>query len=219
MPTSRLKLFDYSASCNCYKVRLLLAHLGLDYERVPVDIFDGVTLSEEFGRINPNRTTPVLQTEDGRYLPESGAILFYLAKGTPWLPEDAYTQAQIVRWLIFEQTDIVPLIGGLRFRVLTGRLQPTEPEAIRRREGGEQVLSLLDQHLSGHAFFAGESYTIADIAVYGYVHLAHEAGFELGPHEHLRAWFGRVQSQPGFIDDVEPYPANAAPGKSRSLYG
>jgi len=218
MRTSRLRLFDYPASCNCYKARLLLAHLGLDYERVPVDIFDGGTLTEEYERINPHRTTPVLQTEDRRYLSESGAILMYLARGTRFLPPDAYEQAQVVRWLIYEQTDIVPLIGGLRFRLLTGRLAPSDPEAVRRREGGEQVLSVLNQHLRGSALFVGDGYTIADIAVYAYVHLAHEAGLHLALHDAVGAWFTRVEAQPGFVDDVAPYPANARPGAGRSLY-
>jgi glutathione S-transferase len=171
-----MKLFDYPASCNCYKVRLLLAHLGLPYERVGVDIFNGETLSEEFARINPMRTTPVLQTDDGVYLAESGAILAYLAHGTAYLPGDRLGLAEVARWLIYEQTDVVPMIGGLRFRLLTGRLSPSDPRTRARREGGEAVLSLLDEHLSAHQFFVGARFTIADIAIYGYTHLADEAG-------------------------------------------
>ena len=112
-----LRLYDYGASCNCYKARLLLAQLGLEYERVPVDIFAGDTLTDEFAAMNPARTTPVLESDDG-FLPESNAILVYLASGTSFLPADPFELAQVVRWLLYEQTDVVPAIGGLRFRLL-----------------------------------------------------------------------------------------------------
>ena len=213
-----LRLYDYSASCNCYKVRLLLAQLRLPYERVPIDIFDGETLTDEYARVNPSRTTPVLETGDGRYLPESNAILLYLAKGTPYLPDEAFELAEVVRWLLYEQTDVVPTMGGLRFRLLVGRLKPSEPDAIRRREGAADVLRLLDDHLASRDFFVGGRYTIADIAVYGYSHLAHEADIDMQPYSHLRAWFERVEQQPGYVEDVEPYGANAVPGAGRSLY-
>ena len=213
-----MKLYDYAASCNCYKARLLLAQLGLEYERVPVDIFNGDTLTEAYARINPARTTPVLETDDGRYLQESNAILIYLAGGTWFLPEDPFESAQVMRWLLYEQADIVPAIGGLRFRLLAGRLQPDDPDGIRRRESGREVLRLLDDHLALRDFFVGERYTVADIAVYGYTHRAEEAGIDLGPYPHLRAWFERVEEQPGYIEDVEPYGAAAAPGIGWSIY-
>jgi len=213
-----VRLYDYPASCNCYKVRLLLANLGRPYERVPVDIFAGDTLTEEYGRINPARTTPVLETDDGRYLPESAAILVYLARGTPYLPDDPFELAQAVRWLVYEQTDVIPTMGGLRFRLLVGRLTPTDPDAVRRKEGALEVLRLLDDHLATRDFFVGGRYTIADVAIYGYSHLAHEAGIDMEPYANLRAWFERVERQPGYVEDVEPYGANAAPGAGRSLY-
>ncbi|MFL5938394.1 MAG: glutathione S-transferase family protein [Gaiellaceae bacterium] len=213
-----MRLYDYAASCNCFKVRLLLAQLGQPYERVPIDIFDGDTLTDEYGRINPSRTTPVLETDDGRYLPESNAILVYLAQGTPFWPGDAFELAEVVRWLVYEQTDVVPTMGGLRFRLLVGRLQPSDPEAIRRNEGALGVLRLLDDHLATHEFFVGGRYTIADIAVYGYAHLAHEAGIDMQAYANVCAWFERVEQQPGYIEDVEPYGTNAAPGAGRSLY-
>jgi glutathione S-transferase len=124
-----------------------------------------------------------------------------------------------VRWLIYEQTDVIPTMGGLRFRLLVGRLTPDEPDAVHRKEGALEVLRLLDDHLATREFFVGGRYTIADIAVYGYTHLAHEAGIELEPYWNLRAWFERVEQQPGYMEDVEPYGANAAPGAGRSLYG
>ena len=203
-----MRLYDYDASCNCYKVRLLLANFGIAYERVPVDIFAGGTLTDEYARINPMRTVPVLETEDG-YLPESNAILTYLANGTPFLPDDPWECAHVVRWLIYEQTDVVFMIGGLRFRLLVGRWTPDHPEAEKRRAGALEVLQLLDDHLADREFLVGDRYTIADIAVFGYSHRAEEAGLELEPYPSFRAWLARVESQPGFMEDVEPYGANA----------
>jgi glutathione S-transferase len=213
-----VRLYDYAASCNCYKARLLLAQLRLPYERVATDIFDGDTLTDEYAAMNPARTTPVLETDDGRFLPESAAILVYLAEGTPFLPGDPFERAEVVRWLVYEQTDVIPTMGGLRFRLLVGRLTHDEPDAVQRKEGSLEVLRLLDDHLATRDFFVGGRYTIADIAVYGYTHLAHDAGIEMEPYENVRAWFERVEQQPGYIEDVEPYGANAAPGAGRSLY-
>jgi glutathione S-transferase len=213
-----VRLYDYAASCNCYKARLLLAQLRVPYERVAIDIFDGDTLTDEYAAMNPARTTPVLETDDGRFLPESAAILVYLAEGTPFLPNDPFERAEVVRWLVYEQTDVIPTMGGLRFRLLVGRLTPDEPDAVQRKEGSLEVLRLLDDHLATRDFFVGGRYTIADIAVYGYTHLAHDAGIEMEPYENVRAWFERVEQQPGYIEDVEPYGANAAPGAGRSLY-
>jgi glutathione S-transferase len=213
-----MRLYDYAASCNCYKVRLLLAQLGLAYERVPVDIFAGETLTDAYLAINPARTTPVLET-DGRYLTESNAILLYLAQGTRYLPDDAFELAQAVAWLIYEQTDVVPMIGGLRFRLLTRRLAGSDRDAVRRRNGAVEVLRTMDDHLTTRDFFVGDGYTIADIAMIGYTHLAHEAGLYLEPYASVRAWFARVEQQPGFVENVEPYPANAAPGAGSSIYG
>ena len=213
-----MRLYDYPASCNCYKARLLLAQLGRSYERVPVDIFAGDTLTDDYAAMNPARTTPVLETDDGHFLPESNAILFYLAQGTPFLPEDPLERAEVVRWLVYEQTDVIPTMGGLRFRLLVGRLTTDDPDAVRRKEGALEVLRLLDDYLATRDFFVGGRYTIADVAIYGYTHLAHEAGIDMGPYANLRAWFERVEQQPGYVEDVEPYGANAAPGAGRSLY-
>ena len=218
MTGRRLRLYDYAASCNCYKVRLLLAHLGMQYERIPVDIFGGETLTDEYARMNPMRTTPVLETADGIHLVESNAILLYLSRGTEYLGDESVELAETVRWLIYEQTDVVPMIGGLRFRLLTGRLNPSDPDATRRAAGAQEVLELLDDHLSTREFFVADRYTIADMAIYGYTHLAHEAGLDLEPYRWLRPWLARVKRRPGFIEDVEPYGANAAPGAGRSMY-
>lgn len=192
---------------------------GRPYERISVDIFDGDTLTEEFGQMNPMRTTPVLELAPGSYLPESNAILAYLAHGSRYVPEDPHAFAQVLRWLIYEQTDVVPMIGGLRFRLLTGRLDAEDSDARRRRRGAIEVLQLLDEHLHDREFFVAEVYSIADIALFGYTHLAHEPGLDLTPYANVKAWIQRVTQQPGFIEDVEPYGPNARPGAGRSLYG
>jgi len=209
-----MKLYDYAASANCYKVRLLLAQLGREYERVPVDIFGGDTLTDEYAAINPARTTPVLEDPPGTFLQESNAILLHLARGSAFLPDDP----QVYRWLFFEQADVVPTMGGLRFRLITGRLSPHDAEALRRREASYEVLALLDSELAQRDFLVGDRYSVADIGIYGYAHVADEAGLDLDPYESLRAWLARVQAQPRYVNDLEPYPPNARAGASRSIY-
>jgi glutathione S-transferase len=213
-----LRLYDYAASANCYKVRLLLSQLGRDYERVPIDIFNGDTLTDAYARINPFRSTPVLEIAPDRYLIESNAILVYLADGTPFLPDDPIERAEVARWLIYEQTDVMPATGGLRFRLQTGRLTDEDPEAQRRRRAGDDVLAILDDHLASRDFLVGNRYTIADIAVYGYVHVAHEAGYAPGSRPALQAWLRRVTEQDGYVNDLLPYPPNARAGAGRSMY-
>jgi glutathione S-transferase len=214
-----LRLYDYAASGNCYKVRLLLAQLGREYERVPVDIFDGDTLTPEFARLNPLRSTPVLELADGRTLIESNAILWYLAAGTPFLPDDHADQADVLRWLVYEQTDVMPMIGGLRFRLITGRIEPDSEEAERRTRGAHEALETVDRQLASRPFLAAGRYTVADVAVYTYGHVAEEAGLELSRYAAFREWLDRVAAQPGFVDDLEPYPPNASLQVGRSTYG
>lgn len=216
---TQLRLYDYPASGNCYKVRLLLAQLGRDYDRVPVDIFDGDTLTDEFARLNPHRSTPVLELADGRVLIESDAILWYLASGTPFLPSDPFGEAEVCRWLLYEQTDVMPMIGGLRFRLITGRLEPGSEGALSRERGAHEALAIIDRHLREHAFLAAGRYTIADIAVYAYSHVAEEAGIDTTGYPAFRDWLDRVAEQPGFVDDLEPYPANASVAAGLSIYG
>jgi glutathione S-transferase len=212
-----LRLHDYAASANCYKVRLLLAQLGLDYERVAVDIFAGDTLADDYATRNPARETPVLEA-DGRFLPESGAILAYLAEGTELLPAESWERAHVLRWLLFEQTQVMGTIGGLRFGLITGRLDPDAPTTERRRAASRSALEILDRHLAGRTFLAADRYTIADIAVFGYAHVAGDAEIDLGEYPAVQRWIGAVTSTPGFMNDLAPYPANARPGASRSIY-
>ena len=214
-----LRLYDYPASANCYKVRLLLAQLGREYERVAIDIFDGDTLTPEYADLNPHRSTPVLQLADGRTLVESNAILWFLAAETPLLPSDPFGQAEVCRWLLYEQTDVMPMIGGLRFRLITGRLEPDGEGAASRRRGAHEALAVIDGHLRSRSFLAAGRYTIADIAVYAYSHVAGEAGIDTSGYPAFRAWLECVAAQPGFVDDLEPYPANASVLAGRSIYG
>lgn len=213
------RLYDYGASANCYKVRLLFAQLGKPYERVPVDIFDGDTLTPEFERLNPHRSTPVLELEDGRVLIESNAILWWLGAGTPFLPDDAYDQAEVCRWLIYEQSDVMPMIGGLRFRLVTGRFTAESDEAKRRTAGAHEVLRTVERHLGAREFLAAGRCTIADVAVFAYSHVAEEAGIDTAPYPRFHEWLDRVRDQPGFVDDLAPYPPNASLQVGRSIYG
>jgi len=216
---SRLTLYDYGASGNCFKVRLLLAQLGIEYERVPTDIFDGDTLTDEYERLNPFRSTPVLVLPDGRPLIESNAILWYLAQDTRYLPDDPAGQAEVLRWLIYEQTDVMPAIGGLRFRLVTGRFAADSPEAEARRRNAYEVLRILDTHLATRAFLVADRYTIADLSVFAYAHTAPEAGIDTTSYARFNQWLARVTEQPGFVDDLEPYPPNASLQVGRSMYG
>jgi glutathione S-transferase len=213
-----LRLHDYTASGNCYKVRLLLAQLGLEYERVPVDIFGGDTLTDEYARLNPLRQTPVLEPEDGEPISESNAILLYLAEGTGFLPDDRGERARVYSWLFLEQADVIQGIAGLRFRVITERIRPDGREAQWRRSVGDAALRLLDDRLGTSDYLAGSSYSIADISLFAYVHVAHEAGFELGEYPNVKEWIGRVEGTRGYMNDLEPYPPNSYAGKSRSIY-
>lgn len=213
------RLYDYSASANCYKVRLALAQLGADYEHAPVDIFAGDTLTDAYAEINPARETPVLEVDATSRLPESGAILAYVAQGTPLLPDDRWLRAQVMRWLLFEQTAVMSTMGGLRFRLLTGRLAADDPAAVRRRDAALEALRVLDQHLSEAPFLVGDQYTIADIAIYGYAHVAGEANIDLEPFAAVAAWLDRIVGQPGYMNDLERYPPNACQSAGLSIYG
>jgi glutathione S-transferase len=213
-----LRLYDYGASGNCLKVRLLLARLGVEYERVPVDIFAGETLTDEFARINPARTVPVLELDSGEHLQESGAILLHLAEGTPFLPDERVARAQVLRWLFYEQAEVIPPIAGLRFRLITGRLDAESRTAAWLHRRGQHVLQLLDDHLDSRSFLVGDRCTVADLSVFAYTHVAPEAGFELEPYPAVRGWLERVAAEPGHANDLEPYPPNSHVGASRSIY-
>lgn len=213
-----MRLYDYDASGNCFKVRLLLALLGREYERVPVDIFAGETLTDGYARVNPLRETPVLETDDGESIAQSNAILFYLAEGTGYLPDDRVARARVLQWTYFEQERVMPGLGGTRFRRLTGRAAADPAGDARRFQTGLETLATLDGHLAGREWLVGDGPTIADLSVFAYTHIAGDAGFELERYPAVVAWLDRVRALPGFVDDLAPYPENARPGKGRSIY-
>jgi glutathione S-transferase len=212
---SVVRLYDYAASANCYKARLLLALLGREYERVAIDIFAGETLTDAFAALNPARETPVLELDDGSVVLQSNAIVWYLGEGTPFLPEDALGRAQVVQWLIFEQERVMSGIGGARFRIIAGRAPELVPAKLELARG---ALEMLDAHLSAREWLVGDGPTVADVANFAYTHVAEEAGLALAEHPAVVAWLDRVRALPGFINDLEPYPANAHAGASRSIY-
>jgi glutathione S-transferase len=201
-----LTLFDYLPSQNCWKVRLLLNHLGRPHHTVLVSIFEGEGQSPGFRRINPTGTVPAIQLDDGRTLAESNAILGYLAEGTPYLPDDAFGRAKVQQWLSFEQERIESVIGALRHWTLTGKLPRRSVALVEaKRKGARRALAILDAELAGRPFLVGERYTIADMAVFAYASRAEEAEIPLAPYPHLRAWIARVEAQPGFLASMHPY--------------
>lgn len=213
-----MRLYDYPASPNCYKVRLALAELELEYERVHVDIFGGDTLSEEFGAKNPALATPVLELDDGECLPESNAILLYLTEGSELLPADRLARAQVQRWLFFEQARIVPFVGGLRFRLCTGRAAPDSEQTQKERNLALALTAIVAQQLDGRDYLVGDTYTVADLALYGYLHVAGDAGIDLAAFPSLVAWLERVRARPRHVADLTGFPPNSRPGSSRSIY-
>jgi glutathione S-transferase len=204
-----MRLYDCLASANGYKVRTLLEQLGLSHELVEVDIFAGASHTADFEAKNPDGRVPMLEPEPGRYLPESNAILLYLAEGTHLLPEDRFARAQVHQWMFFEQNGIEPNLGTARYWRLSGR-EAGLPEAFRQKQqSGERALAALEQHLATRTFLVEERYTVADLCLYAYVHLAPEAGVALTPYPSVLAWLARVKEQPGFLGPVPPYPAHA----------
>jgi glutathione S-transferase len=213
-----MRLYDYDASGNCFKVRLLLALLGREYERVPVDIFAGDTLTDEYAQVNPLRETPVLETDEGELIAQSNAILFYLAEGTEYLPDERVARAQVLQWAYFEQERVMPGLGGTRFRRVTGRAAADPAGDARRFQTGLETLETLDAQLAGRDWVVGDAATIADLSVFAYTHVAGDAGFVLERYPAVGQWLERVRALPGFVDDLAPYPENARPGKGRSIY-
>jgi glutathione S-transferase len=193
-------LFDSPVSGNCYKVRLLFAHLGIAYERQTVDVIDRSNRRELLGHLNPGLTVPTLVLDDGRPLGESAAILWYFGEGTRFVPEDAYERAQVLQWMFFEQYQLEPTIAVVRFWVAySGRAEEFEPERPAKIKGGERALRRLERGLEGRDYLVGDSLTLADIALYGYTHVAEEGGFSLEPYPAVRAWLDRVAAVPGHV--------------------
>lgn len=195
-----LTVYGMKISGNCYKVQLLLEQLQRPYRWVEIDSAAGDTRTPQYLAMNPNGKVPLLEVDSEHRLAESNAILCYLAEATPLWPQDAWTRAQVLQWLFFEQYSHEPYIAVARFICLL--LPPDHArraELPRLRERGAQALAVMEQHLARQPFFAGAHYTIADIALFAYTHAAADGGFDLSAYPQIGAWLARVRAQPGFV--------------------
>jgi glutathione S-transferase len=191
-------LYDNAISGNCYKVRLLLAYLGIAVERRDVDVLDRSSRPELLGGLNPALRVPTLVLDDGRPLAESNAIIWYFGEGTRCVPDDRYERAQVLQWLFFEQYEHEPALAVVRFLVHYAGGGDPELVAQRTRQG-YRALDAMEGHLDGRSFLVGDAITLADIALYAYTHVAEEGNFDLGGYPAVRAWLGRVADEPGHI--------------------
>ncbi|HEX6666401.1 MAG TPA: glutathione S-transferase family protein [Solirubrobacterales bacterium] len=193
-------LYDNPVSGNCYKVRLILTLLGIEFERRELSVVDRSDRVATLGGLNPALTVPTVVLDDGRPLAESNAILWHFADGTPYLPDDPYERSQILQWMFFEQYKHEPAIAVARFWAsIADSDLPPEVDIEALRTAGRSALRAMERHLSASEFFVGERFTIADIALYAYTHVAPEGGFDLEPYPAVRAWLDRVAAQPGLI--------------------
>lgn len=194
------KIYGDVNSGNCYKVKLLACQLGVSFEWINVDTLKKETQSLEFLKKNPNGKIPLLETEDGRFLPESNAILHFLAEGSAFLPQDRYEHAQVLQWLFFEQYSHEPYIATARYIIrYLGRPAELEQTLQAKMAPGNKALHVMEAHLRRHPYFVGDRYTIADIGLFAYTHVADEGGFLLAEFPSVCTWIERVKSQPGFV--------------------
>ena len=191
-------LYNNAISGNCYKVRLLAAHLGVSLELREVDVFERNNRADILGGLNPALRVPTLILDDGRPLAESNAIMWYLAEGTKYVPEDRFERAQVLQWLMFEQYSHEPNIAVARFWVLAG-ISPEVDQLEEKLRLGKAALKAMDRHLAERQFLVADRYTIADIALYAYTHVAPQGRFDLHPYPAVRVWLERVAGQPGHI--------------------
>jgi glutathione S-transferase len=205
-----MRLFTYDGSANGYKIELALAQLGRAYERVEVEIFDGEAQTPEFLARNPGGRVPVMELDDGTNIVESNAILWHVARGTRLAPATPLDETRTIAWLCFEQNAVEPIIGSARFWRLTGRDRDKEDETARRIARGRASLAELDVVLRERAFLVGDRYSIADIAVYAYAHLAGDIGIDLADTPNLAAWCRRIEDQPGYFAGPGPYSPKAS---------
>jgi glutathione S-transferase len=195
-----LLLYDSPVSGNCYKVRLLFAHLGIPYERRTVDVVNRSDRPELLGNLNPALRVPTLVLDDGRPLAESGAILWYFGEGTRFVPEDPYARAQVLQWMFFEQYDHEPAIAVARFWLAySGQPERFAEQLPERTAAGHRALRTMERHLDGRDYFVGDGLTLADIVLYAYTHVAPEGGFELDDYGAIRLWLDRVAAEPAHV--------------------
>lgn len=193
-------LYDFLESGNGYKVRLLLSHLDRDYEWQSVNVVTAETREVEFIAKNPNGRIPALELADGTVLAESNAILFYLADGTDYLPENRLKRAQALQWMFFEQYSHEPYIAVSRHLLQVAKPSTERDSRLARlKPRGHEALAVMEGHLAAQPYFVGASYSVADIALFAYTHVAHEGGFDLSGYPSINSWMDRVQDQPGHI--------------------
>jgi glutathione S-transferase len=197
-----MKLYDYPPSGNGYKVRLTLAALTIPYEYIPLDILSGQTRTPEFLAKNPNGRIPLLQLPDESYLAESNAILFYLAHGSDLWPKTTLDQAKVLQWMFFEQYSHEPNIATVRYWISIKKISPKDPEYLQvepKKSQGYAALSVMESHLKDNEYFVGNAYSIADIALYAYTHVAQEGDFDLQPYPAINSWLKRVARKPNHV--------------------
>jgi glutathione S-transferase len=193
-------LYNSQLSGNCYKVRLLLAHLGIAYERQEVDVIDRSQRPALLGGKNPALRVPTIVLDDGRPLAESNAIVWYFGDRTRFVPDDPYARAQVLQWLFFEQYEHEPAIAVVRFLVSISKTADQVPDVVEQRtRQGYRALAAMESRLSGHDYLVGDALTIADVALYAYTHVADEGGFSLEEYPGIRAWLERVAAEPGHV--------------------
>lgn len=195
-----LRLYDFLPSGNSYKIRLLLTQIGMPFERIEINILKGESRTTKFLSINPNGKIPVLEIGEDKYLTESNAILMYLSEGTEFLPYDHFLKAQVLQWLFFEQYSHEPFIATSRYWVsILGKADEYKEALKEKHQRGYAALEVMERHLTEKTFFVGERYTIADIALFAYTHVASEGEFDLSRFKAIQAWMERVKAQPRYI--------------------
>ena len=196
-----ITLYDHLDSGNSYKVRLALTQLGVPFRLVQKDILHGETRTPEFLAKNPNGRIPTVELEDGRFLFESNAILFYFAEGTPLFPKDPFERGLAMQWMFFEQYSHEPYVAVARFWMKHAPERVKKEPALfaEKQRLGYAALDVMERHLEGRTFFVGERYSIADIALFAYTHVGHEGGFDLERYPRIRGWLDRVRAQPRHV--------------------
>jgi glutathione S-transferase len=194
------RLYNAPPSGNCYKIRLLMTQLGIPFELVNLNVAKQETRVPEFLQKNPNGKVPLLELESGELLSESGAILLYLAEGSDLLPSDRWLHAQIHQWMFFGQFSLDPNLSRPRFFIsIIKQPEKAQPLLDTWHNLGNQALAVMEQHLSQQHFFVDNRYTIADIALYAYTHVAPEGNYDLSPYPNIRTWCDRITQQPNHI--------------------